>query len=68
VTLLWALGRNAGTCRSAAKGEAPVGGPPKGESTDAEHRGGAACRRAEGSVMGSAIQVMLAGKRCFATY
>jgi hypothetical protein len=51
VTLLWALVRNAGTCRSAAKGEAQVGGSHKGESTDVEHRGGAACSRAEGSVM-----------------
>jgi len=52
VTLLWALVRNAGTCRFAAKGEVQVGGPYQDESTDAEHRGGAACSRGEGPVMG----------------
>jgi hypothetical protein len=49
--LFWASGRNVGTGRSAAKGEAPVGSPHEGESTDAEHRDGAACSRGEGSVM-----------------
>jgi hypothetical protein len=52
VTLLWALVWNAGTCRSAAKGEPQVGNPHKRESTDVKHRGGAACSRGEGSVMG----------------
>jgi len=52
MTLFWAPVRNVGTGRSAAKGEARVGGPHEGESTDAEHRGGAARRRDEGSVMG----------------
>ena len=51
VTLLWAPVRNAGTCRFAAKGEVQVGGLYQDESTDAEHRGGAACSRVEGSVM-----------------
>jgi hypothetical protein len=52
MTLLWASVRNVGTGRSDAKGEARVGGPHAGESTDAEHRDGAACSRDEGSVMG----------------
>jgi hypothetical protein len=52
VTLIWALVRNVGTCRSAAKGEAQVGSPYKGESTDAEHRGGGVRSREEGPVMG----------------
>jgi hypothetical protein len=51
MTLLWASVRNVGAGRSDAKGEAPVGGPHEGESTDAEHRDGAACSRGEGSVM-----------------
>ena len=51
MTVGWALVRNGGTCRSAAKGEAQVGGPHKGERTEAEHGGGAACSRAEGAVM-----------------
>ena len=51
VTLLWALVRNAGTCRSAAKGEPQVGNPHERESADAEHGGGAACSRGEGAVM-----------------
>ena len=42
---------NAGTCRPDVKGEIQVGGPYEGESTDAGHRGGAACSRDEGSVM-----------------
>jgi hypothetical protein len=52
MTLLWASVWNVGTSRSAAKGEAQVGGPHKGESTDTEHRDGAACSRDEGPVMG----------------
>ena len=51
MTLFWASVRNVGTGRAAAKGEARVGGPHEGESTEAEHRGGAACSRDEGSVM-----------------
>jgi hypothetical protein len=51
VTLLWALVRNAGTCRSAAKGEPQVGNPHEWESAYAEHGGGAACSRGEGAVM-----------------
>ncbi len=46
--LLW----NAGTCRSNVKGEAQVGDPRKGKSTDVEHRDGAVRSREEGSVMG----------------
>jgi hypothetical protein len=52
MTLFWAPVRNVGTGRSDAKGEARVGGPHEGKSTDAEHRGGVACSRDEGSVMG----------------
>ena len=52
VTLIWALVWNVGTCRSAAKGETQVGSPHESESTEAEHRGGAARIRDEGSVMG----------------
>ena len=46
--LLW----NAGTCRSNVKGEAQVGNPCKGKSTDVEHRDGAVRSREEGPVMG----------------
>ena len=42
---------NVGTCRPDDKGETQMGGPHKGESTDAGHRGGAARSREEGSVM-----------------
>jgi hypothetical protein len=52
MTLLWASVRNVGTCGSDAKGETQMGSPSKSESTEAEHRGGAAHSRAEGSVMG----------------
>ena len=52
MTLLWASVRNVGTCGSDAKGETQMGSPCKSESTEAEHRGGAAHSRAEGSVMG----------------
>jgi hypothetical protein len=45
--LLW----NAGTCRSDVKGEAQVGDPREGKSTDARHRDGAVRSREEGSVM-----------------
>ena len=51
MTLAWASVRNVGTGRSAAKGETRVGGPHEGESTETEHRDGAACSREEGSVM-----------------
>ena len=51
MTLAWASVRNGGTGRSAAKGETRVGSPHEGESTETEHRDGAACRREEGSVM-----------------
>jgi hypothetical protein len=44
-----ALLRNAGTCRSNVKGEAQVGDPRKGKSTDVEHRDGAVRSRDEGS-------------------
>ena len=52
MTLFWAPVRNVGTGRSDAKGETQMGSPYKSESTDAEHRGGAACSRGEGAVMG----------------
>ena len=42
---------NVRTCRSDAKGEVSSGQNREGESTDAEHRGGAARIRDEGSVM-----------------
>jgi len=41
VTSVQARVRNLGTCRSDVKGEVQVGGTHKGESTEAEHRGGA---------------------------
>ena len=43
--------RNAGTCRSDAKGDAQAGSPRKRPSTEAGHRGGVAHSRVEGSVM-----------------
>jgi hypothetical protein len=49
--LIQALVWNVGTCRPDVKGEAQMGGPHKGESTDAGHRGGAVRSRGEGSVM-----------------
>ena len=52
MTLLWASVRNVGTGRSATKGEIRVGGPHEDESTNTEHRDGAACSRDEGPVMG----------------
>ena len=51
VTLNRALARNVGTCRPDAKGEVQMGGPHEDESTEAGHRGGAACNSDEGSVM-----------------
>ena len=51
VTLHLAFVRNVGTCRSDAKGEVQVGGPHEDESTEAGHRGGATCSRAESSVI-----------------
>ena len=47
-----ALLRNAGTCRPDVKGDVQAGDPRKGQSTDAEHRGGAVRSRDEGAVMG----------------
>jgi hypothetical protein len=47
-----ALVRNVRTCRSDAKGEVSSGQNREDESTDAEHRDGAARIRDEGSVMG----------------
>jgi hypothetical protein len=52
MTLLWASVRNVGTGRSAAKEEIRVGSPHEDESTNTEHRDGAACSRGEGPVMG----------------
>ena len=47
-----ALVRNVRTCRTDAKGEVSSGQNREDESTDAEHRGGVARSRDEGSVMG----------------
>ena len=47
-----ALVRNVRTCRSDAKGEVSSGQNREDESTNAEHRGGVARSRDEGSVMG----------------
>ena len=52
VTLIQASVRNLGTCRPDDKGEIQAEGLRKDESTDAGHRGGDACSRAEGPVMG----------------
>lgn len=52
VTLNRAFARNVGTCGSDAKGDIQAGGPREDQSTEAGHRGGAACSRDEGSVMG----------------
>jgi len=52
VTPAQALIRNVGTCRCDAKGEVQAGDPCEGESTEAQHRGGAARSRNEGSVIG----------------
>ncbi len=52
VTLVQALVRNTGTCRPDVKGEAQVGSPHEGLSTDTGHRGGVARSRVESSVMG----------------
>ena len=52
VTLNQAFVWNTGTCRFDVKGEAQIGRPYKGESTDAGHRGGATRSSVEGSVMG----------------
>jgi hypothetical protein len=51
VTLGQALTRNTGTCRSDVKGETQAVNSRKGQSTDAEHRGGNARSRDEGAVM-----------------
>jgi hypothetical protein len=52
VTLRQASIRNTGTCRSDAKGEIQVASRRKGQSTEAEHRGGDVRSREEGPVMG----------------
>jgi hypothetical protein len=44
--------RNTGTCRPDAKGETQAVSRREGLSTDAGHRGGDACSRVDGSVMG----------------
>ena len=46
-----ALVRNEGTCRSDVKGDAQLDSLREGQSTDAEHRGGASRSRVEDSVM-----------------
>jgi len=51
VTLIQALVRNLGTCRSDAKGEIQAEGLREDESTDAGHRGGGVRSRDEGLVM-----------------
>ena len=51
VTLGQALTRNTGTCRSDVKGETQAAISRKGQSTEAEHRGGNARSRDEGAVM-----------------
>ena len=51
VRLTRALVRNVGTCCLDVKGEAQVGGPCKGKSTDARQRGGAVCSSEESLVM-----------------
>jgi hypothetical protein len=51
VTTAQALVRNSGTCRCDVQGEVQAGAPGKGESTDAQHRGGVARGSAEGAVM-----------------
>jgi hypothetical protein len=51
VTLIQALVRNVGTCRTDVKGEIRADSLREGESTDAGHRGGVARSRVEGSVM-----------------
>ena len=50
MNLKQALLRNMRTCRSDAKGEVQVE-TPRGESTDAEHRGGPWCSSDEAFVM-----------------
>jgi hypothetical protein len=52
VTLIQALVRNVGTCRSDDKGEIRVNSLREGESTDTGHRDGVARNRVEGSVTG----------------
>ena len=53
VTLGQASVRNTGTCRPDAKGEIQAVSRRGDLSTDAGHRGGDACSRVDGSVMGS---------------
>ena len=66
VTLIQALVRNVGTCRSDVKGEAQADSLRKSQSTDAGHRDGVARSRVEGSVMeldrrGDVVQPCCAG-------
>jgi hypothetical protein len=66
VIVIQAWGRNVGTCRPDAKGEAQTGSPRTRLSTEAGHRGGAAHRRNEGSVRelnrrGGVVQVYPVG-------
>ena len=66
VTSRQASVRNAGTCRSDAKGETQAVSSREGLSTDAGHRGGDARSRVDGPVMGSdrrgvVIQLYLGG-------
>src|SRR5258705_11091191 len=57
-----ALVRNVRTCRSDVKGEVSSGQNREDESTDAEHRGGVARSRDEGSVMGLRSEERRVGK------
>jgi hypothetical protein len=52
MTLIQALVRNLGTCRSDAKGETQADSLCESQSTDVEHRDGDVRSRDEGSVMG----------------
>lgn len=51
MTLIQALVRNLGTCRSDVKGEAQADSLRESQSTNAEHRDGDVRSRGEGSVM-----------------
>jgi hypothetical protein len=52
VSFVQALAWNVGTCRCDAKREAQVEGLHECESSEAQHRGGAACNSDEVPVMG----------------
>ena len=61
-----AVVRNVRTCRSDVKGEAQVDSIHESQSTEAEHRGGVARSRVEGSVMeldrrGDVVQLYCVG-------